>query len=142
MTESPAQCLLHAYRVDLEDLAQGVERGADALRLAESGECPRVGTRGPARHHGEWRRAAEPPDGERRIAEQEAIGRQAVLARPDVAPDAQADPRDRSHLQRLKRLFLSRQRRRKVDGPRLEHAERCCDDRPRRREFRTAGSPD
>src|SRR5256885_14748344 len=29
VTESAAQSLLHAYRVDLEELAQGVERGAD-----------------------------------------------------------------------------------------------------------------
>src|SRR5258706_2868798 len=33
VTESPSQSLLHAYRVDLEDLGQGVERGPDALRL-------------------------------------------------------------------------------------------------------------
>src|SRR5258708_24041503 len=78
VTESPPESLLHADRVQREKAGQGVERDANALRLAQAGERARIGTRRPARHHGKRRWAGEPPDPKPRFAEHETGARSAL----------------------------------------------------------------
>src|SRR5258708_30809547 len=86
VTESPPESLLHADRVQREKAGQGVERDADALRLAQVGERPRIGTRRPARHHGKRRWAGEPPDGKRRFDPQKNIAPAALARHPPAPP--------------------------------------------------------